>query len=215
MELIVQEHESSLRDKDFSVLSREDKERIEQEVRAVPFDKDAEQYFAFLVAEMNTSPKYGQKRSIDPATTENGLYLQASFVGSGSKREEKSVVRYAKSLAWLQNKDEVNLDHVTQVAPYVLWHRVRWTPETQNTFKDNDRNDPLDLHITKELLGDGTNEMPGVKKRFGESQENYQRVIDLAGHGKMDEALREAKEYSAEGRGHPIFQDAVKDLEGS
>ena len=63
MELIVQEHESSLRDKDFSVLSREDKERIEQEVRAIPLDKDAEQYFAFLVSEMNTSPKYGQKRS--------------------------------------------------------------------------------------------------------------------------------------------------------
>ncbi|MBW2982602.1 AAA family ATPase [Candidatus Woesearchaeota archaeon] len=214
LEAIVQEHEKGLVAKDFPVLSREDKERIEQEVREVPFDRDAEQYFAFLVAEMNTSPKYGQKRSIDPATTENGLYLQASFVGSGSRREEKSIVRYAKSLAWLQDQDEVNLDHVTQVAPYVLWHRVRWTPETQNAFKDNDRNDPLDLHITKNLLGDGTNEMPGVKKRFGESQENYQRVIDLAGHGKMDEALREAKEYSADGRGHPIFQDAVRDLEG-
>jgi len=214
IEEIVQEHEKDLRTKDFPVLSREDKERIEQEIRVVPFDRDAEQYFAFLVAEMNTSQKYGQKRSIDPATIENGLYLQASFVGSGSRREEKSVVRYAKSLAWLQNQDKVNLDHVTQVAPYVLWHRVRWTPETQNTFKDNDRNDPLDLHITKNLLGDGTNEMPGVKKRFGESQENYQRVIDLAGHGKMGEALREAKEYSADGRGHPIFQDAVKDLEG-
>ena len=181
----------------------------------MPFDKDAEQYFAFLVAEMNTSPKYGQKRSIDPATTENGLYLQASFVGSGSRREEKSLVRYAKSLAWLQDQDEVNLDYVTQVAPYVLWHRVRWTPEAQGKFKDEDRNDPLDLHITKELLGDGTNEMPGVKTRFRESQENYQKVIDLAGQGKIDEALRKAIIYSENSRGHPIFQDAVKDLEGS
>ena len=213
LETIVQEHEQGLMSKDFPILSREDRERIEQEIRSVPFDRDAEQYFAFLVAEMNTSSKYGQKRSIDPATTENGLYLQASFVGSGSRREEKSIVRYAKSLAWLQDQGEVNLDHVTQVAPYVLWHRVRWTPETQGKFKDDDRNDPMDLHITKNLLGDGTNEMPGVKKRFGESQENYQRVIDLAGHGQMDEALREAKEYSADGRGHPIFQDAVKDLE--
>jgi len=214
LEGIIQEHEKSLMGKGFSILSKEDKEKIEQEVRVTPFDRDAEQYFAFLVSEMNTSPKYGQKRSIDPVTTENGLYLQASFVGSGSRREEKSIVRYAKSLAWLQGQDEVNLDHVAQVAPYVLWHRMRWTPETENAFKDNDRNDPLDLHITKSLLGDGTGEMPGVKKRFGESQENYQRVIDLAGHGKMNEALREAKEYSADGRGHPIFQDVVKDLEG-
>ena len=203
-----------MRDKDFSVLSRENKEKIEQEVRAVPFDKDAEQYFAFLVAEMNTSPKYGQKRSIDPASSEHGLYLQTAFLGSGRRREEKSIVRYAKSLAWLQNQDKVNLDHVTPVAPYGLWHRVRWTPEAQGKFKDEDRNDPLDLHITKNLLGDGTNEMPGVKKRFGESQENYQRIIDLAGHDKMDEALKEAREYSADGRGHPIFQDAVRDLEG-
>ncbi|MCK4650459.1 AAA family ATPase [Candidatus Pacearchaeota archaeon] len=214
LEAIVQEHETGLISKDFPVLSREDKERIEQEVRAVSLDNDAEQYFAFLVAEMNISSKYGQKRSIDPATTENGLYLQSSFVGSGSRREEKSLVRYAKSLAWLQNQDEVNLDHVTQVAPYVLWHRIKWTPEAQNVFKDNDRNDPLDLHITKELLGDGTDEMLGVKGRFGESQENYQRVIDLAGHGKMDEALKEATDCLAGGKGHPIFQDAVNDLKG-
>ncbi len=215
LEAIVQEHEKGLIAKDFAILSKEDKEKIEQEVRAVPFDKDAEQYFAFLVAEMNTSPKYGQKRSIDPISDENGLYLQSSFVGSGSRREEKSIVRYAKSLAWLQNQDEVNLDHVTQVAPYVLWHRVKWTPETQNTFKDNDRDDPLDLHITKSLLGDGTNEIPGVKKRFGESQENYQRIINLVGYGEIDEALEEAKEYSSGDKGHPIFQDILKDLGGN
>jgi MoxR-like ATPase len=198
----------------FPILSAADKERIEREIKAVPLDKDAEQYLGFLVAEMNTSPKYGQKRTIDPASTENGLYLPASFVGSGSRREEKSIVRYAKSLAWLQDQRAVNLDHLTQVAPYVLWHRIRWTPETEQAFRDNDREDPLGLHITKTLLGDGTNEMPGVKKRFGESQQNYQRVIDLVGHGKIKQALEEAKEYAADGRGHPIFKDTIRDLEG-
>jgi len=214
LEEIVSEHDEGLRKKGFDVLSSQDKERIEQEIRAISLDRDAEQYFGFLVAEMNTSPKYGQKRSVDPTTTENGLYLQASFIGSGSRREEKSIVRYAKSLAWLQDSDEVNLEHMTQVAPYVLWHRVRWTPETENAFRDNDRIDPLDLHITKTLLGDGTNEMPGVKKRFSESQQNYQRVIDLVGHGKLEKAIEEAKEYFADGRGHPIFQDTIRDLEG-
>jgi len=46
------------------------------------------------------------------------------------------------------------------------------------------------------------------------SLENYQRVIDLVGHGKTAEALKEAREYSSDGKGHPIFKDAVKDLEG-
>ena len=214
LEQIVQSHENVLREKGFPVLSAEERERIEQEIREVHFDRDAEQYFAFLIAEMNTSQKYGQKRSIDPASNEHGLYLQAAFVGSGSRREEKSIVRYANSLAWLQNQDEVNLDHVTQVAPYVLWHRIKWTHETEQAFRENDREDPLDLYITKTLLNDGTNERPGVKKRFVESQQNYQRVIDLVGHGEIDQALKEAKGYAAGGKGHPIFQDTIKDLEG-
>ncbi|MBN1377560.1 AAA family ATPase [Candidatus Woesearchaeota archaeon] len=214
LDKIVKSHKISLKKKGFPVLSIKDKEKIEQEIRAVPFDRDAEQYLAFLVAEMNTSHKYGQKRTIDPASGERGLYLQAAFAGSGSRREEKSIVRYAKSLAWLQDQREVNLDNVTQVAPYVLWHRIKWTPETEQSFRDNEREDPLDLYITKTILGDGTNELPGVKKRFAESRENYQRVIDLVGHGKINQALQEAKEYSADGKGHPIFQDTIRDLEG-
>jgi MoxR-like ATPase len=214
LEKLVTEHGTKLTSAGFPVLGMKEKERIEQEIKAIPLDREAEQYFAFLIAEMNTSPKFGQKRSIDPTTTENGLYLQASFVGSGSRREEKSIVRYAKSLAWLQDSNEVNLEHITQVAPYVLWHRLRWTPETENAFRDNDRADPLDLHVAKTLLGDGTNEMPGVKRRYTESHENYQRVIDLVGHGKLEKAIEEAKDFFADGKGHPIFKDTITDLEG-
>ena len=216
LEKLVQEHEAHLTKHDFPVLSKEDRERIEQEVKVIPLDRDAEQYFAFLVAEMNTSHKYGQKRSIDApeGDRQQGLYLNAAFLGSGSRREEKSLVRYAKSLAWLQGQKEVNLDHMVQVAPYVLWHRVRWTPETEQVFRDHDRQDPSDLYITKTLLGDGTNEMPGVKRRFAESQENYQRVIDLAAHEKINEASEEAIEFYQDGRGHPIFNDLAKDFGG-
>ncbi len=210
---IITEHEKNLSKNGFEVLTSKDKEQIEQEIKQLQLDKDAEVYFMFLVSEMNVSPKYGQKRSIDPTTAEHGLYLQADFIGSGSRREEKSIVRYAKSLAWLQNQDKVNLDHITQVAPYVLWHRVKWTDEINSRFRGMDRDDPLDLYITKTLLGDGTHETPGVKKRFVESKENYQRVIDLVRHGKLEKALEETKLYCADGKGHPIFLDTQKDLE--
>ena len=216
LEFIVQEQQERLEREGFPVLTLGDKAQIEQEVRSIALDRDAEQYFAFLISEMNSSQKYGQKRSIDnpEADRQNGLYLNATFTGSGSRRQEKSLVRYAKSLAWLQGEDEVGLDHMSKVAPYVLWHRVKWTPETEQVFRDHDRKDPLDLHVSKTLLGDGTNEMPGVKKRFTESQANYQRVIDLAGHGEIDQAVKEAKDYYENGRGHPIFLDTIKDLEG-
>ena len=216
LEAIVQQQQGRLRDSGFPILTTEDKAQIEQGVRKVSLDRDAEQYFAFLVAEMNSSQKYGQKRSIDnpEEDKQNGLYLNATFAGSGSRREEKSLVRYAKSLAWLQGEGEVNLDHMSQVAPYVLWHRVKWTPETEQAFRDSDRRDPLDLHIAKTLLQEGTQEMPGVKRRYSESQANYQRVIDLVKHGKVDQAVQESKEFYADGRGHPIFKDLSMDLGG-
>lgn len=215
LEKIIIEHESNLISHNFPVLTREDRERIEEEIRFIPLDKDAEQYFAFLISEMNTSYKYGQKRSLDnpEADKTQGLYLNAMFNGCGSRRQEKSLVRYAKSLAWLQNQEDVNLEHIIQVAPYVLWHRMRWTPETEHSFKDDNRRDPSDLHIAKTLLQDGNSDIPGVKKRFVESQANYQRVIDLAAHGKIEDSIKEARDFYADGKGHPIFGDLIKDLE--
>ena len=214
LEAIVQEQHRRLIDSGFSVLTVEDKAEIEKGIRGVALDRDAEQYFAFLVAEMNSSQKYGQKRSIDnpEGDKQKGLYLNTTFTGSGSRREEKSLVRYAKSLAWLQGEGEVNLDNISQVAPYVLWHRIKWTSETERAFKDSDRKDPLDLHIAKTLLQEGTEEIPGVKKRFAESQANYQRLIDLVSHGKVEQAIQEAKDFYADGKGHPIFLDTIRDL---
>ena len=212
LEGIVEGRRGNLAREGLAGLTDIERARIEAEIKAIPLDRDAEQYFAFLVAEMNTSPKFGQKRSIDPQSAEQGLYLQTAFVGSGSRREEKSLVRYAKSLAWLQGQDSVNLEHLAQVAPYVLWHRLRWTPETESKFRDDDRDDPMDLHITKTLLGDGTGEIPGVKKRFVESQQNYQRVLNLVSEGKLTEALAHAGKYSEKGKGHPIFLDLMREL---
>ena len=216
LEAIVEQQQAKLKNSGFSVLTLEDKAEIEQGIRGVKLDRDAEQYFAFLVAEMNSSQKYGQKRSIDnpEGNKQNGLYLNSTFVGSGSRREEKSLVRYAKSLAWLQGEGEVNLDNISQVAPYVLWHRIKWTPETEQAFKDSDRKDPLDLHIAKTLLQGGTQEIPGVKTRFAETQANYQKVIDLACHGKVEQAIRKAEGFYADGKGHSIFLDTIKDLRG-
>lgn len=209
---LIVEHGTNLESKGFPVLSEEEKQRIEEEIKSIPLDEDAKTYFAFLIAEMNVSPKYGQKRSIDPIDSAAGLYLQTAFVGSGSRREDKSIVRYAQALAWLQKQNKVNLDHIAQIAPYVLWHRINWTDETLSKFRDDDRKESLDLHIAKSLLGEGTAEFPGVKKRFIESKENYQRVLSFVNHGRIEEALAEATEYCGDGKGHPIFYDVIDDL---
>ena len=196
----------------FPTLTDNERERIRRKIRTIPLDKDADQYFMFLDSELNVSAKHGQKRSIDPPSAEHGKYLDSTFIGSGSARSVQAIAKYAQALAWLQDKDEVNLDHIAQVAPYALWHKVNWTDETINRFRSDDREDALDLYITKQLLGEGTGEIPGVKRRFVESQENYQRVLDLVKHGKLDEAVEYARECGQDGKGHPIFKDTLEDL---
>ncbi len=211
---ITTSYTDKLRREGLDILDDGEKRKIEQEIKKMPLDRDAQTYFAFLISEMNVSPHYGQKRSIDPtAESSDGLYLQTAFVGSGSRREEKSIMRYAQSLAWLQKQDTTNLDHIIQTAPYALWHRLKWTDEVQSRFRDHEREDPLDLYITKLLLHEGTDEFPGVKKRFAESGSNYQRVLDLIRHRKNKEALAHSKACAASGKGHPIFIDTIKDLE--
>ncbi len=203
---------SYLAEKGFPVLNEAEKEMAENEIKAIRFNKNAEIYFGFLVSEMNISPRYGQKRSIDEVGTDKGLYLNAAFKGAGSRRGEKSIVRYAQSLAWMQGRKKVNLEHVLRVAPYVLWHRLQWTEDTVNLFKERKRDDPLDLDITKTLLDDGSREFPGVKRRFVESKDNYQRVMNLVTEGSFNEARDLADEYSSGGKGHPMFLDMQKDL---
>ncbi len=196
----------------FSVLNTEEKKQAEEEIKNIQLDRDAHLYFLFLAAELNVSAKFGDKRSTDPEDKSNGLYLNSMFTGSGSRRATKAIKRYAKSVAWLQGNKEVNLDHILQVAPYVLWHRIPWTHETRQRFRDDERHNPLDLYITKTLLGEGSSEVPGVKKRFLESKENYQRLLDLVAVGEIQKASEFAENCAADGKGHPLFIDTLRDL---
>jgi MoxR-like ATPase len=196
----------------FPVIEKGDLEKASEEIGKIPLDNDAQIYFTFLAAELNLDSRYGQKRSIDSTNADAGLYLGGAFEGAGSRRAEKAIIRYAQSLAWLQDAKEVSLDHILNIAPHVLWHRLRWTEETKGKFRDNKRKDPLELYIAKTLVNEGTDAVPGVKKRFLESRDNYQKVLDMTKHGKIDEAYFFAEKCASGGKGHPIFMDVMNDL---
>jgi len=215
-----------LKKEGIDTLTEEELDEIDKEIGKVTLDNDALTYLNFLIAELNQHPKYGLKRSSDPISGEEGAYLFNMIKGSGSRREDKSIIRYSQSLAWLQCLEKAGLEHVLLVAPYALWHRLRLTDVVITKLKDDDRREPLDLYIIKTVLGDGTAELPGVKKRFVESRENYQTVMNFIEQGavleterkfdeaqkKYDEAEKLARLFAANGKGHPIFIDLEQEL---
>jgi len=206
------EYGSSLRERGIKVLDEDEKTRIRQEIKAIPLSSQAHLYFLFLTAELNLTPKQGDKRSIDKIDKSNGLYLSASYIGSGSRRATKALKQYAKSLAWMQGEKEVNIQHITALAPYVFWHRLQWSDEIKVKFETQDRNDPLDLYIAKTLLDHGTQEFPGIKRRLMESSDNYKNILDEVKRGNTEAALQLATTASADQKGHPIFWDAAQAL---
>jgi hypothetical protein len=209
---IVDQHSKKLIANGFDIPTRSDLENIREEIKAVGWTTEADMYKHMLASELFTHPKYREKRSNDPIDNSHGEYLNSRFTVCG-RRFGQSLVKHAKSLAWFQGHDKVNLDHVSIVVPYVLWHRIKWTNDTLQAFARDEREDPLDLHISKTLFGEGTAAIPGVKKRFIESKENYQKVIDLTGNGNIDEAIEEAEDFYEDGKGHPVFKEIIRDLQ--
>jgi len=210
---ISEKFREKLKKRNLETLAQDELLDIGKEISQIKLDKDAVVYLSFLISELNQHPKYGQKRSNDHISGEEGPYLFNLNEGSGSRREDKSIVRYAQALAWLlQNQKEANLESILTIAPYVLWHRLRLTDETINKLRDNERTDPLTLYIVKTLLNEGTDELPGVKKRFLESRENYHNVMNFIQQGKLKEAEKLARMYIANGKGHPIFLDIEQEL---
>lgn len=201
-----------LKSRKLETLTEQELAEIDKEIEGTGLAGNAVMYLGFLISELNQHAKYGQKRSNDPISGEEGNYLYNLLKGSGSRREEKSIVRYAKSLAWFQGKKEANLEHVLSVAPYTLWHRVRLTEDLISKFKDDKREDPLNLYIVQKLLGEGTSDVRGVKKKFVESSRNYQTIMSFIQKNKLGKAREAAEAFASDGKGHPIFLDLMEEL---
>ena len=100
-----------------------------------PLSDDARLFISTLVKELSIC---------DRVNKETGIFLtMGSKICSGchfepldtvckivytplSVRAQRDLVRYSKALAWLLGLNEVPLSVVVSIAPYVLWHRLRF-----------------------------------------------------------------------------------------
>ena len=104
-------------------------------VWTLPLSDDARLFISMLVKELSLC---------DRVNKETGIFLVVgSKICSGCRfepldtackivytplsiRAQRDLVRYSKALAWLLGLEEVPLSVVVTVAPYVLWHRLKF-----------------------------------------------------------------------------------------
>ncbi len=130
-----------------------------KEIARVPFSEEAKRFFAFMISALNACPRYGQKRGAR-LDGEDGLAERecprdcklygspCSWVlGGGSRRQEKDIALTARALAWLLGEKAVDIDHITRVAGFCLWHRRSFSQELRRKARrrTNGRGYPLPL----------------------------------------------------------------------
>jgi len=124
-------------------------------VETMPLSEDARLFVSMLVKELSLC---------DRVNKETGIFMSiGSKICTGchyeeldtvckivytplSIRAQKDLIRYSKALAWLLGFNEVSLEAVVALAPYVLWHRLKFSE------KHLERKSYNRFELTKEIV---------------------------------------------------------------
>jgi MoxR-like ATPase len=188
------------KDYDLDLLTDVDLNNVSNQITNIGFSQETNLFLDLLLAEFSSCSYYGSKRSSDscPSGCHYNTYSCSKISSPLSVRTQKALSTYSKALAWIDNKANVELDHVLKVAPLVMWHKS-FIKEEYSLNKDQDkREDPLNLHITNELVRD-------VNKRFKSLKAHQEEIITYILNKDFVKATTKAKTMD-----HPVFDQYVK-----
>jgi len=117
------------------VLSMEELVSTWRLVDAIPVDEEAKLFVGNLMSEFSVCERTS-KENVAILRPDTGLCDGCHFnveksvcnkvVTPLSVRAAKDILRYSKALSWLLGLEKVTVDVVYAVAPYAIWHRVRY-----------------------------------------------------------------------------------------
>jgi len=140
--------------KDLPVLYRREIEAIRREIVRKPFSKAAAVFREYLVSRMSFCENFKQKRSNEscPRGCEYFDSTCSWVTAAPSARVNRHIRVYAQALTWLRGSRWVLPEDIARVAPFCIWHRVRFNRHAIEAVKGEKRADPLLLHLSRKLV---------------------------------------------------------------
>ena len=181
--------------------NKQERRQIKEEMGKIDFDLDANAFVRMVLAEFSFCHKYGQKRSVE--VCEEGChytgYLCNHTKNCASNRLPMSIRNYSQALAWFQEDEEVDLEHVRLIIPYTLAHRTQWKDSYLSKKEGEGRNDPFQIYLAKEATEE-------VFQRYNEQREYLLEALSLACRAFAGE------EITPLDGDHPIYEEIKKDI---
>ncbi len=110
-------------------------------IDSMTFEDDAKELIVSIVREMNACVRADKSR-LTSLQVGSGLCTDCHFntkksvcnkvVSPASVRVAKDMMRYSKALAWLVDESRVTAHVVKTIAPFIIWHRVRFVDRELN-----------------------------------------------------------------------------------
>lgn len=165
------------------LLTLDEHDDVREQIINMHIGKEGYMFYDLFTSELTTCQIYGQKRSNEHCKTGCHFsdYLCNKISNCLSVRSDSSIKNYSSALAWLFGKKEVTSEYLAAVLPYMLWHKTQFKREYLEEFENQDRKDPLQLHVAKESV-------LAMQRRFVEIKPLQESIISAMRKGDIQAA---------------------------
>jgi MoxR-like ATPase len=169
---------SSKQDDLSNYLNDFDLKAVQDEVKDIKYSEDAELFINVIISSYRLCDRIS-KESNESITVEKGLCKDCHYnapekvcnkiVHPLSVRVKEDLYKYGKALAWFLGENEVKIEHIKTLAPYMIWHRSSLSKMykkelSDNKFKEKVFSLNIEIDSTKEIINMIENEFIGLKQ---------------------------------------------------
>ncbi len=175
----------------------DDLEEAKEGIMNTPISDDVELFLDYIGQEVHC--QLGLKKDFSKCSGCHYANYICSDLYSVSGRAEKSLLKYAKALGWL-NDEEVDLEHLMAIMPYALWHRSAVNDEFLSRIRDLEKESSDAFYAVEEII-------TSAKDRWYEHRDHQIHVYRSLQEGDHDNVREIAEKIN-----HPFFKSLIREL---
>ncbi len=181
---------------DINIPSNQEIAEIKREISEIQISEDAELFLDYISQEV-----YCQYSNVKDFSRCHGCHYfnyLCSDLYSISNRAEQSLLKYAKTLAWLNKEKEINLDYLLSLIPYTIWHRVSISDRKTSEVRQTEKRSSDSFYALEELMTD-------AKKRWNEHRDPQIKLYLALKQGDLNKVKNVAEKHH-----HPLFKTFLR-----